>query len=322
VRELELIAALRAVLPAAGVRVARGLGDDAAVVRGRGWAVTSVDTLVDEVHFHRSQLSAADVGHRAMAAALSDLAAMGAEPGEAFLALGAPADLTLDEGRALAEEAQRLAGHHGAMIAGGDVTSSPVLFVSVTVTGWVDDPGELVGRDGARPGDLVVVTGELGAAGAGLALFEARAAPDTLAASDEQRLRERYARPTPRLAAGRALSAAGARAMIDLSDGLATDAHHLAVAGGVRLEVELGRLPLAPGVAAVARELGRDPFELAATAGEDFELCACLPPGTQRGWDPGATGCGLTVVGQVASGPAGLVLSGAEGRLTGYEHSG
>ena len=132
-----------------------------------------------------------------------------------------------------------IAERAGATIAGGDVSSSATLTVTVTVVGWVADPGELVGRDGARAGDVVVVTGELGAAGAGLALLEGDADGATLPADTRASLHERYARPQPRLAAGRALSRLGATALIDVSDGLATDARHLARRSGVRLELEL-----------------------------------------------------------------------------------
>ena len=199
-RELELIAALERVLAAHDPRVVRWIGDDAAVIRARGYAVTSLDTMVDGVHFRRSQLTSEEIGHRALAGALSDLAAMGAAPGEALMSLGLPPGSESELALALIGGAQELATRCGVSIVGGDLTSAPVLFVSFAVIGWSDDPGELVGRDGASAGDLVGVTGTLGAAGAGLAVVDGSVELDAELADA---LRRRYARPEPQLTADR-----------------------------------------------------------------------------------------------------------------------
>jgi thiamine-monophosphate kinase len=305
--ERALIEAIRGLLSARGDRVKRWIGDDAAVVASGGGAVAvSTDAMVEGVHFRLDWIGAADVGHRALAGALSDLAAMGAGPGEAYLALGVGGSLDADGALELVRGAESLAGHCEVTIAGGDVVRSPVAFVTVTVMGWSPDVGSLIGRDGALPGDLVGVTGRLGGAAAAVELLAGRAAPGP----HDDELITRYARPAPRLAEGRALALAGVHAMIDLSDGLASDAALMAAASGVAIEIDLGALPLAPGVA--------DP-SLAASGGEDYELCFCVAPAERAGVE--AAVADITWVGVVAPG-SGAHFSDENGErvLAGFEH--
>jgi thiamine-monophosphate kinase len=248
---------------------------------------------------------------------------MGADPGEAYLMLGLPEGYQLSDAVALAHGAQRLAARSRVTIAGGDITRADGLIVSFTVVGWVADPGRLVGRDGARPGDLVAITGALGGSGAGLALLDGRARlADAVLEPD---LIRHYCEPEPRLAAGAVLAELGARAMIDLSDGLASDALRVAERSGVRIEVSLGRIPLVDGVAEVASALGQDPRQFAATGGEDYELCACLPSSARTAvearWEEQAPDAPLTWIGRVVPGPGDVVFTDADGRLSGYEHS-
>ena len=320
-RELELIDRLDELLGAGDPRLVRGLGDDAAVVRAGRYAVTSIDTMVDGVHFRREHLSPEEVGHRSLAAALSDLAAMGAAPGEAYVSIGVPEGTSGEDALGIAGGAGSLAAGVGVAIAGGDVTRAPAITVTFAVVGWSDDPGSLVGRDGARPGDRVAVTGALGGAGAALALADGRASADALPADIAAALRERYAGPWPRLREGAALARAGARAMIDVSDGLATDAGHLARRSGVRIELALASLPVDEGVGIVAEQLGADPRVLAATAGDDYELCACLPAPPADATPGPSPDCALTWVGSVVEGPPGVVFVDADERLAGFEHS-
>ncbi|MBA3264288.1 MAG: thiamine-monophosphate kinase, partial [Thermoleophilaceae bacterium] len=198
--ELDLIRAIQAALTDRGGSTVRWTGDDAAVVRAHPLAVTSIDTVVDGVHFSLATHAPADVGWKALATALSDIAAMGARSGEAYVALVLPAGF--EGALELVGGMEELAARADVTIAGGDVVSGPALTVTVAVTGWADHERELVGRDGASPGDLVGVTGELGGSEAGRRLLEQRS-------REPAELVRRHLRPEPRLSEGHALGAAG-----------------------------------------------------------------------------------------------------------------
>lgn len=314
--EFDLIARLRERLPGEAPRLVVGSGDDAAVTVPGGATATSVDALVEGVHFRLDAggFELEDVGTKALATALSDLAAMGAAPGEAYVVLGVPPELGEPELLRLADGLAAVAAATGTAIAGGDVSRSAVLSLAVTVVGHAPRPELLVTRAGASPGDLLVLTGELGGAAAGLLLLERPELGDAVAAETGERLRHRQLRPTPRLRAGAALAAAGASAMIDLSDGLAGDAGHLAARSEAGLRIEAAAVPLAKGVAEIAAAAGRDPLELAVSGGEDYELLAAIP--AQR-LTEAATRIGeaaetsLTPIGEVGAG------GGVEIRLPG-----
>jgi thiamine-monophosphate kinase len=298
--EFDLLARLRELLPEGGGRIRVGIGDDAAVTEPEGATATSVDAVIEGVHFRRRHASLAQIGHKALAAALSDLAAMGAEPGEAYLVLFVPPDLSEQDCLELLEGAAALADASRVRLAGGDITRAPQLAVTVTVVGHAKSPDDFVRRDGARPGEVLVLTGELGGAAAGFIALEQPERAGGLAAADLEALRRRQLEPQAQLEAGRALAAAGATAMIDLSDGLGGDARHLAAQSGVGLRIDAAALPLAAGVVEVAGEERRG-LELAAGGGEDYELLATLPPECfdAAAAAVGAAGSKLTRIGDV-----------------------
>ena len=271
VEEFELIARLAPFLATEGEGLAVGHGDDAAVleVGGRGVAI-AVDVMVEDVHFRRSLSSLQDVGWKVVTVNVSDLAAMGATPSVAVVGLAKPATVSAEDVEALYEGMHAASQHYGLRLVGGDTVAADALALSVTVLGDVGID-EAVRRSGARPGDRIVVVGELGAAAAALAQADAGKTPDP-------RLIAAHRRPLAHVAQGRALALAGATAMIDVSDGFGADLGHIATASGVGAQIDSTKLPIADGVAEAALGLGRDPLDLVVAGGDDYALIACVPP--------------------------------------------
>jgi thiamine-monophosphate kinase len=305
--EFALIDAVRERLAAAGAPqrvpgLILGSGDDAAISERSATTATSVDALVEDVHFRIPPFGYEDVGYKALAAALSDLAAMGATAREAYVQVGLPP--AHDDGAlALADGLGAVAAEHGIAVAGGDVSRARDLFCAVTVVGE-GETAALVRRDGARPGDALGLTGEVGGAAAGLLLLEQTAPAGAVDETTAAALRARQLRPRPLLDVGRRLAALGATAMIDVSDGLAGDARHLAAASSVRLEIEVERVPVQAGVAEVARAAGRDPDAVALGGGEDYELLVAIAPEllADAAGALAADGVGLTPIGRAVAG--------------------
>lgn len=276
------------------------LGDDCALVPLGGTTLAlSIDCSLEGVHFCTDWLTFEEIGWRAAAAALSDLAAEGAEPVGVLVSLGMPGSGEAGEGAAIMDGVAAAAQSVGAKVLGGDLVRSERYLVDVCVLGTAERP---VRRAGARAGDGVWVTGRVGGAALALAGYRAGTRPGGA-------LGRRYSRPEPRVAAGRWLAAHGATAMIDVSDGLAADAGHLAAASGVGLEIALERLPCWEGVAPLA----------AAASGEEFELLVTLPASFAAHPPPELE---LTRIGECFSGAGVRLLEGNTpvAPPAGYDH--
>ncbi len=250
------------------------IGDDAAVVSldpagGPGQVLLATDLLVDGVHVDLGYCTAEDAGYKALMVTLSDLAAMGARPRYALVSVAGPPGTDLD---GLSAGLAVAATETGCLVVGGDLSQSPTLVVSTAVLGSLGtspDGGPLL-RSGARPGDCLLVTGPLGRSAAGLRLLTGDAVPGP--AADE--LVRAHRRPVARLDEGEAARVAGATAAIDVSDGLASDARHLARASGVG--ISLADLPVAEGATADEALRGGEDYELVIATGDPDRLEECF----------------------------------------------
>ena len=287
------------------------------------------DLLAEGVHFELRHTGAWELGAKAAAVNLSDLAAMGAQPSMFLVSVALPKRRGLGAAWLASFHAGLRAwmGAFGAMAAGGDLSGSKdSVFIDVTALGEVER-GRALKRSGARPGDLVFVSGALGGSAAGLALLGRGNLPSGLSPKAADLLKKRHRLPVPKVLAGRwLLQERAATACIDVSDGLASEAWHLSRESGVRLDLDLDTVPLHPGVAEVARALGRRPVDLALDGGEDYELLFTVPPAAAaRVRDKMAhyTGCDPVQIGVVARGEGVRARQGR--RFTalrdgGYEH--
>jgi thiamine-monophosphate kinase len=249
-----------------------GIGDDAAAIAWRDGEtlLLTTDALLENVHFRRSTATLRDIGAKAIAVNVSDIAAMGGEPCYALLALALPPSLPVTDVDELYAGIHDMARRHGVAVVGGDTCAGPGgIVLSVTLVGRI--AGAPLRRSGARAGDAILVTGTLGASAAGLALLEQ--GPGALSPAAVEAGVEPHRLPTPRVAEGRLIRASGgATAMIDVSDGLVTDLGHIAAESGVGARIDVAALPLSEATRAVARALGRDPVRWALSGGEDYEL--------------------------------------------------
>ena len=276
VGEFGLIDAVVARLPTSATVVV-GPGDDAAVVLAPdGRVVATTDVLVEGVHFRLDWSSAYDVGRKAAAASLADVAAMGGTATSLLVGLAAPPDVPVAWATGLADGLRDEADAVGAVVVGGDTVSSDRVVVSVTALGDLAGRSPVL-RSGAQPGDRVVLAGRLGWSAAGLALLQR--ASSSSDASLIPVLVQAHLQPTPPYALGPVLAELGATAMCDVSDGLVADLGHLARASGVHIDVETRRFAREPLLGRAARSVGAHPLDFVLTGGEDHALVATLPPG-------------------------------------------
>ncbi len=304
VGEFGLISELVGLFPQ-GEQVIVGPGDDAAVLRVKtGHVVVSTDLIVEGRHFRRDWASAEDVGHRAAAQNLSDINAMGGRATSLTIGLAAPPDLpaqwALDFARGFADECALV----GASVVGGDLTRADQVVIAVTVLGACTAAPVL--RSGARPGDVLAITGRQGWAAGGLAVLgRGFRSPRVLV--------EAYRRPAPPYDAGRVAAEAGATAMIDISDGLLADAGHLASDSGVAIDVHAGAFDVPEPIQAVGAATGADPISFILGGGDDHALLATYE-------DVQAVPDGWSVIGKVTAGE-GVTVDGAEyDGPTGWTH--
>jgi thiamine-monophosphate kinase len=304
-----------------------GPGDDAAALHTGGDRVLllTCDMVVEGVHFRRAWATPDQIGWRAMAANLSDIAAMGGEPAAAVASIAAPGDLPAEEVEQIAQGLISAASQYRAALVGGDLVGSPgPLVVDVALTGWVDEH-LMLRRRGARPGDALLVTGALGASATGLALRQHMLADD--GSPEFARALQAHHKPRPRLAEARAIAESRlATAMMDLSDGLAQDLPRLCGESGVGARVWCQRVPADPAALALAPKLGRDPLELALSGGEDYELLFTCPTAAAPEIAAAVlarTGTAVAVIGDVTDG-TGVTFLDASGNAmapnTGFDH--
>lgn len=300
-----------------------GVGDDAALLPGhQAQLAVTTDAVVEGVHFRREWFSWSEIGRRAAYGCLSDLAAVCARPLAVLLTLGIPDDVSAQAIRGFTAAVAAAVAEFGAELAGGDTTQSSTFFADLVALGETRKPWL---RTGALPGDLLAITGALGAPAAALALLEAGVGRR----AGWAHLRRRLVAPRPRIREALALAGSPIHAAIDVSDGLMLDASRLAGASGVRAIVEAERIPVAEGVGEAARELGRAVVEFAASGGEEYELLLALP---EEGLGRArrklvALGCPLTVVGRAEAGRGEARLVDSAGRpvalsSAGWEHYG
>lgn len=300
-----------------------GIGDDAAAWKGDATTqLVTTDSLFQDVHFRLSTTPWYELGWKALAVNLSDIAAMGGVPEYAVVSLALPPETEVDDVRVLYQGMIDLARRFGVAIVGGDTCRAPLVSITITVLGNTKDKdGKMLTRSAARPGDRIAVTGALGAAAAGMEMLDGKLKLD---AESSRQLRKAFLQPEPRVAEGQSLVAMGVKAAIDISDGLIADLKHVCDSSKVGARIEAERIPVATEVKA---HFGERALGLAAAGGEDYEL---LFTASDEVIDRARTkiSCPVTIIGEIlAGGPGNVVMVDERGEpidlsQSGWQHFG
>ena len=324
--EFGLIARIAEVVGQASDDVVVGIGDDAAVVRTRDnkYLIATCDIQVEGVHFLREKITPHQLGRKAVAINVSDIASMGGLPKQLWVSLVLPQDTAVEYVDALYEGMMEETGRCGANIVGGNIARSPSgLVVDTFLLGEVE-PEYLLLRSGAKVGDLVLVTGHVGDSAAGLALVLNPEANCERKHAD--RVLQAHLTPVPRLEEGRVIAESGiATAMIDVSDGTLADLGHICERSGVGAKVWADRLPLSDAARAVAEAVGKAPLEWALSGGEDYELLFTAPP--DKAEELAAlvhreTGTPVTAIGEIVPAEEGIKVVREIGEVLSLERGG
>jgi thiamine-monophosphate kinase len=304
--EFALIEHLARLVPRQGADLIQGIGDDAAVLRTAPepapYLLVTTDMLVENEHFRTQWAAPEQIGYKAAECNVSDIAAMGGTPTWMFVALALPRQTELEWVEALYRGLARSCHRHGIALAGGDTTQGPTIGISITLLGSVT-PEKLCLRSHAKVGDLLVVTGTLGASAAGLALLDKGREATAY-------LLEKHRAPSCRMDLSDRIAPL-AHAMIDISDGLASEVRHICSRSKVGAELDERQIPLHPDVAAAGRLLGVDPLQWALGGGEDYELLFSIAPEQWPILQATMTDC--HVVGRITEPAAGVVLIQSDG---------
>ena len=288
--------------PGEGGGVLLDIGDDTAAWRtGSGVELATTDTMVQDVHFRLETTSCRDLGWKALAINLSDIAAMGGAPRYALVSLGLNPDTDVEEVAELYRGMKEIGHEFGCRVVGGDTVGAPCMMINVSLIGETLDPGCFMRRDAAKAGDLIAVTGWLGGSGGGFRVLNDRIDVPT---EVRDRLKDAHNRPVPRVREGQTLLKAEVRAAMDLSDGLMSDLPKLSAMSGLTARVLVAELPISTDVKEV---FGPEATGLALTAGEDYEL---LVAGSREVLEraSGEMETRLTIIGEMVEGEAGAVI--------------